>query len=147
MCDPNWCAAMDSEMSSLYSNHTWELVPKPPTTNIVGCYWLYCHKFDSQGKLDRYMGRLVAQGFSQQSCLDFDETFSHVVKPTTIRTVLSIVVSRNWLIHQLYVKNALLHGDLVETIYMRQPPGYINPKFPDHVCWLHKALYGLKQAP
>jgi len=147
MCDPNWKAAMDSEMSALLSNNTWDLVPKPPTANIVGCRWLYRHKFDSLGKLDRYKGRLVAQGFSQQPGLDFDDTFSPVVKPATIRTVLSIAISRDWPIHQLDVKNAFLHGDLQETVYMRQPPGYVDSHYPTHVCRLRKALYGLKQAP
>ncbi|KAJ9548025.1 hypothetical protein OSB04_020568 [Centaurea solstitialis] len=92
-------------------------------------------------------GRLVAQGFSQQPGLDFDDTFSPIVKPATIRTVLSISISRNWPIHQLDVKNVFLLGDLTVTVYMRQPPGYVNSSFPNHVCRLRKALYGLKQAP
>ncbi|KAI3748202.1 hypothetical protein L6452_11132 [Arctium lappa] len=95
VCDPNWKAAMDSEMSALLSNHTWDLVPPPDDANIVGCRWLYRHKFDSHGRLNRYKGRLVAQGFSQQPGLDYDETFSPVVKPATIRTVPSISVSLN----------------------------------------------------
>ncbi|KAJ9566010.1 hypothetical protein OSB04_001976 [Centaurea solstitialis] len=147
MCDPNWRAAMDAEMTALLSNHTWDLVPKPSAANIVGRRWLFRHKFDSNGRLERYKARLVAQGFSQQPGLDFDDTFSPVVKPATIRTVLSISISRNWPIHQLDVKNAFLHGDLTETVYMSQPPGYVDSNFPDHVCRLRKALYGLKQAP
>ncbi|KAJ9565218.1 hypothetical protein OSB04_001184 [Centaurea solstitialis] len=147
MCDPHWRAAMDAEMSAIISNYTWDLVPKPSAANIVGNRWLFRHKFDSNGRLERYKARLVAQGFSQQPGLDFDDTFSPVVKPATIRTVLSISISRNWPIHQLDVKNAFLHGDLTETVYMRQPPGYVNSSFPDHVCRLRKALYGLKQAP
>ena len=127
MCDSNWKAAMDAEMSALNANHTWDLVPRPPHANIVGCRWLYRHKFDSHGLLDRYKGRLVAQGFSQQPGLDFDDTFSPVVKPATIRTVLSIAISQNWPIHQLDVKNAFLHGDLTEEVYMKQPPGYVHP--------------------
>lgn len=147
MSDPNWKLAMDVEMSALTDNHTWDLVPRPPTANIVGCRWLYRHKFDSHGNFDRYKGHLVAQGFSQQPGLDFDDTFIPVVKPTTIRTVLSIVVSCHWPIHQFDVKNAFLHGDLSEEVYMKQPLGYVHPSFPDHVCRLRKALYGLKQAP
>ncbi|KAJ9560758.1 LOW QUALITY PROTEIN: hypothetical protein OSB04_005918, partial [Centaurea solstitialis] len=147
MCDPHWRAAMDAEMAAILSNFTWDLVPKPSDANIVGNRWLFRHKFDSNGRLERYKARLVAQGFSQQPGLDFDDTFSPVVKPATIRTVLSISISRNWPIHQLDVKNAFLHGDLTETVYMRQPPGYVNSSFPDHVCRLRKALYGLKQAP
>ncbi|KAJ9557675.1 hypothetical protein OSB04_012289 [Centaurea solstitialis] len=138
---------MDAEMTAILSNYTWDRVPKPSDANIVGNRWLFRHKFDRNGRLERYKARLVAQGFSQQPGLDFDDTFSPVVKPATIRTVLSIFISRNWPIHQLDVKNAFLHGDLTETVYMRQPPGYVNRSFPDHVCRLRKALYGLKQAP
>ncbi|KAJ9544883.1 hypothetical protein OSB04_024590 [Centaurea solstitialis] len=119
MCDSHWRAAMDAEMAAIISNHTWDLVPKPSDANIVGNRWLFRHKFDSNGRLERYKARLVAQGFSQQPGLDFDDTFSPVVKPATIRTVLSISISRKWPIHQLDVKNAFLHGDLTETVYMR----------------------------
>ncbi|KAJ9539514.1 hypothetical protein OSB04_032247 [Centaurea solstitialis] len=147
MCDPHWRAALDAEMAAIISNYTWDLVPKPSDANIVGNRWLFCHKFDSNGRLEHYKARLVAQGFSQQPGLDFDDSFSPVVKPATIRTVLSISISRNWPIHQLDVKNAFLHGDLTETVYMRQLPGYVNGSFPDHVCRLRKPLYGLKQAP
>nr|GEW34525.1 putative ribonuclease H-like domain-containing protein [Tanacetum cinerariifolium] len=145
MCDFNWKAAMDSEMSALLSNHTWDLVSCPYHANVVGCRWLYRHKFNTLGNLERYKGRLVAQGFSQQPGIDFDETFSPVVKSATIRVVLTIAVSRHWPIHQIDVKNAFLNGDLTEEVYMKQPPGYINIAFPPHMCRLHKALYGLKQ--
>ncbi|GKE66922.1 ribonuclease H-like domain-containing protein [Tanacetum coccineum] len=69
------------------------------------------------------------------------------VTPATIRTVLSLAVSRKWLIHQLDVKNAFFNGDLSETVYMHQPPGFVDARFPNHVCRLQRSLYGLKQAP
>lgn len=69
------------------------------------------------------------------------------LKATTIRLVLSIVVSNYWPIHQIDIQNAFLHGNLPEEVYMHQPIGYVHPHFPHHVCVLHKALYGLKQAP
>lgn len=95
LCDPNWKIAMDFEMAALNSNHTWNLVASPRTANIVGCRWLYRHKFDSNGNLDRYKGLLLAQGFSQLPSHDFDDTFSHVVKPDTIHTVLNIATSKH----------------------------------------------------
>jgi len=89
----------------------------------------------------------VAQGFSQKHGIDFDATFSPVVRPATVRIILTLVAMHNWALRQLDVKNAFLHGFLQEEVYMEQPPGYIDPEFPSHVCCLQRDLYGLKQAP
>lgn len=126
MYDPNWCAAMNYKMQALRSNDTWDLIPQLVNANIVGFCWLCRHKFDSQGHLDRYKGHLVAHDFSQQPSLDFDDTFSSFVKPSTIQTIPTISISRNWPIRQLDVKNAFIHDGLVETIYMHQPPEYVS---------------------
>ena len=147
LTDPNWNAAMSDEFRALKDNKTWVLVPRPPNTNIIRCMWLFRHKYNANGTLQRYKARLVVNGKSQQVGVDCDETFSPVVKPTTIRTVLSLAVSRGWPLHQLDVKNAFLHGDLHETVYMFQPPGFTDHHYPNHVCLLKKSLYGLKQAP
>ncbi|GJW38418.1 ribonuclease H-like domain-containing protein [Tanacetum coccineum] len=145
--DPNWKQAMCDEYKALIDNNTWVLVPRPPNVNIVRSMWLYKHKYNADGSLNRYKARLVANGRSQQQGIDCDETFSPVVKPATIRTVLSLAVSRQWPIHQLDVKNAFLHGHLTETVYMHQPPGFTDSAHSDYVCLLQKSLYGLKQAP
>ena len=69
------------------------------------------------------------------------------MKPATIRTVLHLAAARDWPVHQLDVKNAFLHGDLMETVYCQQPAGFVDPMRPDDVCLLRKSLYGPKQAP
>ncbi|GLT71533.1 hypothetical protein SLA2020_435440 [Shorea laevis] len=142
-----WRAAMNMEFTALMHNGTWTLVPPQSTMNLVGCKWVFKIKRKSDGSIDRYKARLVAKGYHQQPGIDFDETYSPVVKPTTIRMVLSLAVTNDWPIRQLDVQNAFLHGDLQENVYMSQPPGFIHPLYPNHVCHLRKALYGLKQAP
>ncbi|CAH9103888.1 unnamed protein product [Cuscuta europaea] len=145
--DPNWLSAMQDEFSALIKNWMWALVPRPPNTNIIRCLWLFKHKYRSNGALERQKTRLVVNGKSQQMSIDCDETFSLVVKSATIRTVLSMALHHSWLLHQLDVKNAFLHGNLEETVYMHQPPGFRDPNKPHHVCQLLKSIYGLKQAP
>ncbi|KAJ0544914.1 putative RNA-directed DNA polymerase [Helianthus annuus] len=144
---PEWRHAMSEELDALYKNGTWTLVPPVPNTNVVDCKWVYRLKTDENGKISRYKARLVAKGFHQQHGVDYHETFSPVIKPTTIRTILSLAVTNRWSLRQLDIQTAFLHGDLAETVYMRQPPGFVDPNKPDHVCLLNKSLYGLKQAP
>jgi hypothetical protein len=147
LADPNWRAAMAEEYQALIDNGTWRLVPRPPGANVVSGKWIFKQKYHSDGTLARHKARWVVRGFSQQHGIDYDETFSPVVKHPTIRTVLSIAASRSWYIRQLDVKNAFLHGHLEETVYCQQPPGFIDLAAPDHVCLLQRSLYGLKQAP
>jgi hypothetical protein len=86
----------------------------------------------------------VAQGFSQIQGFDFDDTFSPVVRPATVRLILSLAFTSDWSVHKLDVNNAFLHGLLHDEVYMEQPPGYTDPLFPQHVYRLKQALYGLK---
>ncbi|KAK9065217.1 hypothetical protein SSX86_016600 [Deinandra increscens subsp. villosa] len=144
---PHWWTAMHKEMAVLKENNTWTLVDRPPNVNIVGSKWLFKTKLRADGSVERHKARLVAQGFSQVPGFDFDHTFSPVVKATTIRIVISLAVLNGWRLHQLDVNNAFLHDILNEQVYMEQPSGFIDSKYPDRVCLLHKALYGLKQAP
>jgi hypothetical protein len=138
---------MVEEYKALVDNGTWRLDPQPPRANVVSGKWIIKHKHHANGSLARHKARWDVRGFSQQYGIDYEETFSPVVKPATIRVVLSIAASRAWPIHQLDVKNAFLHGHLNETVYCQQPPGFVDPSAPDHVCLLQKSLYGLKQAP
>lgn len=142
-----WRAAMADEINALLKNNTWTLVPASPSQNTVGCKWVFRVKHNPDGTVERHKARLVAKGFHQQQGIDYEETFSPVIKPATIRVVLCLAVSRGWPLRQLDVKNAFLHGFLKQDVYMTQPPGFIDPSRPSHVCKLTKALYGLKQAP
>jgi len=138
---------MNAEFDALLKNQTWQLVPPSTTRNIIGCKWVFRIKRKADGTVDRYKARLVAKGFHQQPGVDYGETYSPVVKPTTVRTVLSLAISAGWAIRQIDINNAFLHGTLSEEVFMSQPPGFSHPQFPHHICKLHKALYGLKQAP
>lgn len=143
----HWKLAMDKEFEALVHNKTWHLVPPQKGVNIIDCKWVYKVKRKTDGSIDRYKARLVAKGFKQRYGIDYEDTFSPIVKAATIRLVLSLAVSQGWSLRQLDVQNAFLHGFLEEDVYMRQPPGYEEPKAPQYLCKLDKALYGLKQAP
>nr|GEU33129.1 ribonuclease H-like domain-containing protein [Tanacetum cinerariifolium] len=130
--DPNWQNAMCDEYTTLIKNKTWTLVPRPPDTYIMRCMWLFRHKYLADGRLSRYKARLIANGSTQLEGVDVDKTFSPVVKPGTIQIVLSLAASRHWQIHQLDVNNTFLHGDLSETFYMHQLPGFWDSIYLDY---------------
>jgi hypothetical protein len=144
---PAWSKAMNLEFDALLKNQTWQLVPPHSSQNLIGCKWVFRTKRKADGSVERHKARLVAKGFHQQPGVDYDETYSPVVKPTTICTVLSITISSGWPLCQIDIQNAFLHGTLTEQVFMTQLPGYHHPSYPHHVCKLQKALYELKQAP
>jgi histone deacetylase 1/2 len=106
LSSPHWKAAMDQEIDALHHNGTWSLVPLVRNHNIIDCKWVCKVKHKSDGSIDRYKARLVAKGFHQRYGIDYEETFSPVVKPATIHLVLSLAVSRGWNLRQLDVQNA-----------------------------------------
>ena len=142
-----WKQAMLDEYNALTRNKTWSLVELPQDRNVVGCKWVFKVKENPDGTIARHKARLVAKGYLQTAGFDYSETFSPVVKPTTIRVVLTIALAKGWVLKQLDVNNAFLNGDLNEEVYMQQPPGFERTGSESLVCRLHKALYGLKQAP
>jgi hypothetical protein len=147
LLDPHWRREMEEEYVALVANQTWDLVPRPPGTNVITGKWIWTHKRRADGTLERYKARWVLQGFTQCPGVDYDETFSPVVKSATIHTVLSLALSRSWPFHQLDVKNAFLHGTLTETVYCCQSVGFMDSSRPDMICRLNRSLYGLKHPP
>ena len=143
----NWKIAMIDEYSTFLRNNTWSLVDLPTSRKVIGCKQVSRVKENPDGSINKYKARLFEKGFHQTTSFDYTETFSPVVKPTTIRVVLTLALSRNQKIQQLDINNAFLNGDLQEEVYIEQPRGFIE-KFTSHlVCKLHKSLYDLKQAP
>jgi len=116
---PEWEQDMTIEYNSLIKNNTWTLFPFPPRKNLVGCKWLYKKKFTSDGQIEKHKAILVVKGFSQQEGIDYNETFAHVAKMDTIITIISLVASYKWEIHQMDVKSSFLNGNLSEEIYMQ----------------------------
>ncbi|GJU80865.1 putative RNA-directed DNA polymerase [Tanacetum coccineum] len=142
----HWVDAMNAKMDALYRNNTWEIVDLPVGRNEIGSKWVWKIKYKSDGEIERYKARLVAKGFNQREGIDFDETFSPVVKIVIVRCLINLVVQSGWSLFQMDINNAFLYGDLEETVYMTLPPGYFLDN-ETKVCKLNKSLYGLKHAP
>ncbi|GKA65674.1 ribonuclease H-like domain-containing protein [Tanacetum coccineum] len=142
----HWTDDMNKEMEALLRNDTWDLVDLPKDRKAISSKWLWKIKFKSSGEIERYKARLVALGCNQREGIDYEETFSPVVKMTTIRCLLNIAMLNDWPMFQLDIDNAFLYGDLNEVVYMKPPQGYYAYDC-NKVCRLKKSLYGLKQAP
>jgi hypothetical protein len=142
--DSRWKSTMDQEYNALLKNNTWHLVQRKQGMNVIDCKGVYKIKKRANGSIDRYKSRLVVKGFKQRYGIDYEDTFSPVIKATTICLILSVAVSKGWNLRQLDVQNTFLHGVLEEEVYMRQPSGYENKDTPNSVCKLDKTIYGLK---
>jgi hypothetical protein len=143
----DWKEAVHSEMDSILSNGTWELVDRLYGCKPVGCKWVFKKKLMPDGTIDKYKARFVAKGYTRKEGEDFFDTYSTVARLTTICVPLSLAASHGLLIHLMDVKTSFLNGELEEEIYMMQPDGFVVKGQEDKVCKLVKSLYGLKQAP
>lgn len=141
-----WIEAMNEEIHSMLKNETWELCDLPPNRQAIGNKWIFTVKTNQNNEVERFKARLVAQGFSQKFGVDYVEVFAPVVKQTTFRILLSIASRMKTKIYQFDVKTAFLNGVINETIYMKQPPGFIVKGKENLVCLLKRSIYGLKQA-
>lgn len=128
-------------------NDVWESVPRHKGKSIVTSKWIYKIKHAVDGSIDKYKAWFVARGFSQQGGIDYEENFAPTTRYTTIRSLISIVATMGWNIHQMDVNTTFLNGTIDEEVYIEQPQGFKVHDKETHVCRLKKALYGLKQAP
>ncbi|CAM8885291.1 unnamed protein product [Rhodiola kirilowii] len=142
-----WRVAMDLEIHSIEKNQTWELAEVPKGVAKIGVKWIYKTKVNERGEIDKYKARLVAKGYAQKHGIDYDEVFAPVARWDTIRMLIAVAAQNQWTVFQLDVKSAFLYGELKETVYVEQPPGYVKLGEEHKAYKLKKALYGLKQAP
>jgi hypothetical protein len=147
LSDSSWVNAMHKELENFERNQVWTLVDPPRDVNVIGTNWVLKNKQWEDGEVVRNKARLVAQGYNQVEGLDFGETFAHVAHLEAIRILLAFATSKGFKLYQMDMKSAFLNGVIQEEVYVRQPPGFESPKYPDRVYKLSKALYGLKQAP
>ncbi|XP_057418747.1 uncharacterized mitochondrial protein AtMg00820-like [Lotus japonicus] len=118
MCHEHWRRAVSDEFDALLRNGTWSLVPPPKGKNILGCKGLFRIKRNTDSTIARYKARLVAKGFTQCAGPDYKETFAPVVRPQTIKIVLTLSLTHRWPMRQLDVNNAFLQGALQEQVFM-----------------------------
>jgi hypothetical protein len=142
--DPDWVLPMQEELNNFKRNEVWSLVPRLKQ-NVVGTKWVFRNKQDEHGVVTRNKARLMAKGYAQVIGLDFRETFAPVARLESIRILLAYVAHHSFKLFQMDVKSVFLNGPIKEELYMEQPPGFEDDRYPDHVYKLSKALYGLKQ--
>jgi transposase InsO family protein len=139
-----WLEAMKNEYSSLIENKTWELCELPAGKKLIDTKWVFKTKRDNDGNVIRFKARMVAKGFIQKFGVDYEETYSPVVRYTSIRFLTALAVRKQMKIHQMDAVTAFLQGDVDKEIFIRQPEGFNDGS--GRVCKLKKAIYGLKQS-
>ena len=127
-------------------NQVWDLVNLPSNLKAIGNKWVLKIKRKTDGSIENYKARLVAKGYTQQQGIDYEETFSSVVKFASIRLILAIVAHMDLKLHQMDIKTVFLNGELNGEIYMEQPTGFIIQGQEHKVCKLNHSIYGLKQS-
>ena len=115
---------MQAEMKSIEENRTWDVSELPAKQKAIGLKWVFKVKKDPNGNIVKYKARLVAKGYAQRHGVDFDEVFAPVARIETVRVLLALAAQDGWQVHHMDVKSAFLNGDMSETVYVQQPPGF-----------------------
>ena len=131
-------------MASFHKNEAWDLVELPAGRKPICNKWVFKKNTNAEGKVEKYLARLVEKSYSQVSGIDFGDIFSPIAKVASIRLLLSVAAAFSFEVEQMDVKIAFLLGDLEEEIYMKQPKGFAVKGKKELVCKLRKFLYGLK---
>ncbi|GJS11823.1 putative ribonuclease H-like domain-containing protein [Tanacetum coccineum] len=145
--DDSWVQAMQEELLQFKLQQVWVLVDLPHGMKVIGTKWVYRNKRDERGVVVRNKARLVAQGYTQEEGIDYDEVFAPVARIEAIRLFLAFASFMGFIVYQMDVKSAFLYGTIDEEVYVSQPPGFVDPDHPKKVYKVVKALYGLHQAP
>ena len=135
---------MQEELNQFERNEVWELIPRDDSNKVIGTKWVFRNKLDEDGNITKNKVRLVAKGYIQEEGIDYDDTYAPVAKLEAIRLLLAYASCMKFKLYQMDVKSALLNGLIKEYVYVEQPPGFEDYKFPKHIFKLKKALYGLK---
>ncbi|KAI3771034.1 hypothetical protein L6452_02186 [Arctium lappa] len=143
----SWIEAMQEELLHFKLLDVWDLVDLPKGQRAIGTKWVFRNKRDERGIVIRNKARLVAQGYTQEEGIDYEEVFAPVARIEAIRLFLAYASYMKFKVYQMDMKSAFLYGSIEEEVYVCQPPGFENPSYPDRVYKLKKALYGLHQAP
>ncbi|GJZ52774.1 putative ribonuclease H-like domain-containing protein [Tanacetum coccineum] len=147
LTDLSWIEAMQDELLQFKLQKVWTLVDLPYGKRAIETKWVYRNKKDERGIVIRNKARLVAQGYTQEEGIDYDEVFAPVARIEAIRLFLAYASFKDFVVYQMDVKSAFLYGKINEEVYICQPPGFEDPEFPDRVYKVEKALYGLHQPP
>jgi hypothetical protein len=142
-----WKDAMLEEYISIIKNNVWDIVPRPKDKSVVSSKWIYNIKHAADGSVENFKARFAARGFTQKEGIDYEETFSPVVRYTSILTIIALASILVWKLHHMDVKKTFLNGKIEHDVFVEQPDCFVLHNKGTHVCKLRKALYGLKKDP
>jgi hypothetical protein len=137
--DPNWVIAMQEELNNFTRNEVWSLVERPKK-NMIGTKWVFQNKQDEHGVVTRNKARLIAQGFTQIEGIDFGETYAPMARLESIRMLIAYATHHDFKLYQMDIKNTFLNGPIQELVYVEKPPGFEDPKKPNHISFIRHSM-------